>query len=95
MLFVFKARVFLKKYETLLSNERHVFWKGNVPHLPCNTGGADVRANIYEEKVPLVLSCSVLVFANFSLLEKLHHHFHNFLSGGVLVLLVKKEGNIS
>ncbi|XP_014739952.1 PREDICTED: rho GTPase-activating protein 29 isoform X3 [Sturnus vulgaris] len=50
MLFVLKARVFLKKYETLLSNERHVFWKGNVPHLPCNTGGTDVRANIYEEK---------------------------------------------
>lgn len=89
--FRFQSQSLLKKYETLFSNERHVFWEGNVPRLPCNTGGTDVRANIYEEKVPLVLSCSVLVFASFPRLETLCHHFCSFQSGGIIVLLVPKK----
>lgn len=33
----------------------------SLPHLPCNAGGADVRAPIYEEKGTVVLHCSLLV----------------------------------
>lgn len=66
------------------------------PHLPCNAGGADVRANIYEEKV----TCTELFsfgsaatpqqkfLSSFSHSETLCHHCHDFQSGGIIVLLV-------
>lgn len=66
------------------------------PHLPCNAGGADVRASICEEKVTVALNRSVLVllllcsknFTQVFPVQKHCHHSCDFQSGVIIVLLV-------